>query len=221
MIAVTGNVDARGARSFLVDVKVKLEKRRDFNEALGIRLRRELRTHFTRRNSEPNKMDAPKTNFWNQVAAATDLGEITETGAEVRVAEARFRIHLFGGTIVPKVAKALTIPLIKEARGESVASYRRKTGHRLFTIPGRDVLFEKMDSGRATESRVNATRGRDRSFGVKLAPKQPLRGVFLLRDSVTIDKDPKALPPLDDLVAALQEEADDFMEYELSKGGLA
>lgn len=212
MIGIQISMDAADARKFLVTITGTITQRKDLNEALAIRLRRELKDHFTTKNRAPNKMGAPKTNFWTQVADATDIAEITETGAVVQVAEQRFNIQLFGGTILPVKAKALTIPLIVEARGESVASYREKTGHRLFTIPGRDVLFEKTDQSGASESRVNLTRGRDRSFGVKLAAQQGLRGVFALKRSVTIKADPTALPPEAVLLAALQEEAEDFMK---------
>jgi hypothetical protein len=209
-----------GARAFLVSVTGTLTKRRELNEALAIRLRRELKDHFAIKNREPNKMNAPKSNFWRQVADATDIAEVTDSGATVAVAEQRFNIQLFGGTIFPRKAKALTIPVIVEARGESVASYRLKTGKRLFTIPGRNMLFEKADNGGATESRLNFTRGRDRSFGVKLGARQGLRGVFALARSANIKADPTALPRAADLLVAMQEEADDFMD-DVNEGRLA
>lgn len=219
MISVQVTTDAADARAFIVNISVALTRRRELNEALAIRLRRELKEHFTTKNREPNKMGAPKSNFWNQVADATDIAEVTDAGAVVAVAESRFNIQLFGGTILPKKAKALTIPLIVEARGESVASYRLKTGRRLFSVPGRNVLFEKADGG-ATESRVGFTRGRDRGFGVKLAGRQGLRAVFALARKATIKADPTALPTAETLLTALQEEAEDFMEF-INEGGVA
>lgn len=220
MISATVTISDKDARSFVLQVIGKLDNRRELNEALAIRLRRELKAQFAEKNRVPNKMGAPKSNFWNQISDATDILEITESGATLQVAEQRFNIHLFGGTIFPVKARSLTIPLIVEARGESVASYKQKTGHRLFTIPGRDALFEKAGGSTATESRVGFTRGRDRSFAVALAPRQSLRAVFALKKSVTIDKDPTALPSAADLLAALQEEADDFMEF-INEGGVA
>lgn len=220
MIGIQITLSDQEARAFVVKVTGTLSNRREFNEALAIRLRRELKAHFALKNQAPNKMGAPKSNFWTQVENATDILEVTNAGATLQVAEQRFNIHLFGGTILPVKAKALTIPLIKDARGESVASYRFKTGHRLFTIPGRNVLFDKADQGSASESRVGGIRGRDRSFGVKLGAGQGLRAVFALKASVKIDKDPTALPPDAALLQALQEEGDDFMKF-LNEGGLA
>lgn len=219
MISIQVSVSAAEAKAFLVKIEGTITNRRDLNEALAVRLRRELKEHFTLKNREPNKMGAPKSNFWNQVADATDIAEVTETGAVVAVAESRFNIQLFGGTILPKKAKALTIPLIAEARGESVASYRLKTGRRLFSVPGRNVLFEKAGEA-ATESRVNFTRGRDRGFGVKLAGRQGLRAVFALARKATIKADPTALPTSEALLTALQEEAEDFMKF-INQGGAA
>ncbi len=220
MITIQVTASPQEAKAFLVNVTGVLTKRRELNEALAIRLRREMKEHFAIKNREPNKMNAPKSNFWNQVADATDIGEVTDSGATVTVAEERFNIQLFGGTIFPKKAKALTIPLVVEARGESVASYKLKTGKRLFGIPGRNALFQKADRGGATESRVNFTRGRDRSFGVKLGARQPLRAIFALAKSATIRKDPTALPSGETLLKALQEEAEDFL-LDLNEGRLA
>lgn len=220
MISVSVTTDAAKAQAFLVTVTGKITDRRTFNEQLANRLTRELKTHFVAKNREPNKRGWKKSGFWSQVERSTAVAEVTQTGAAVSVADTRFNIHLFGGTIVPKLAKALTIPLIEEAKGESAASYKLKTGHRLFTIPGRDVLFEKAGAGNASESRVGGTRGRDRSFGVKLGARQPLRAVFALKASVTIDKDPDALPTTEILTAALQEEADLYLEFLNQQGPL-
>lgn len=219
MISVAVTISDKEARSFLIAIDGDLTNRRDLNEVLADRLVSELRAHFTNKNREPNKMAAPKTNFWNKIADETNVAEITESGATVSVAEERFNIHLFGGTIVPKLAKFLTIPLIKEARGESAASYKLETGHRLFTIPGRNALFEKA-GGDATESRVGFTRGRNRSFAVPLAAKQGIRPVFALAKSARIKADPDALPPSEKLAEALQEEAEGFLAA-ITQGGPA
>jgi hypothetical protein len=222
---ITATVTTTGdaaARAFLVKITGTLENPRGLNAALAERLTDELRDHFAKKNAEPNKWSAPKTNFWNEVASSTKTKEVTDAGATVQVAEQRFNIHLFGGTIFPKVARSLTIPVIKEARGESVASYRIKTGKRLFSIRGRDMLFERADDGVASESRVNATRtrGRNRTLGIRLGARQGIRAVFALKKSVTIDKDPDALPNDEALLTALRQEADDYVAA-LNEGGPA
>lgn len=187
--------EVAGVKTYLVNLAGKIEHRRELNKSLAIRLRRELQEHFRSKNAVPNKMGATKTNFWNQVADATDILEITESGATVQVAEQRYNIQLFGGTILPVKAKALTIPLIPEARGESVASYKLKTGRELFTTKKRNALFETTTGGE-------------------------IRPVFALVKRATIQADPTALPPPETLLSAMQDEADDFIEA-LNSGTLA
>jgi hypothetical protein len=212
-VTTTGDAEAR---SFLVKITGTIENPRGLNAALAERLTDELRDHFAKKNAEPNKWSAPKTNFWNEVASSTKTKEVTDAGATVQVAEQRFNIHLFGGTIFPKIARSLTIPVIKEARGESVASYRIKTGKRLFSIRGRDMLFERADDGVA--SRVRRRNGTSKSVG--LISRTGVRAVFALRKSVTIAKDPDALPNDEALLTALQQEADDYVAA-LNEGGPA
>jgi len=223
MINIQVTVAAEDARAFLVNVTGTLTKRRELNDALAIRLRRELKEHFAIKNREPNKMNAPKSNFWRQVADATDVAEVTDTGATVAVAEQRFNIQLFGGTILPRTKKFLTIPLIAEARGKFASDYEKDNKRRLFTIPGKRALFEQTSegTGKSAPSGVKGrVRGKNRSFSVSLAAKPNIRAVYALARKVTIKADPTALPRAADLLTALQEEADDFMK-DLNEGRLA
>lgn len=215
MISIRSTITDTGVRSFLVNLTGAVTNRRDLNEALALRLSAELKQHFLRKSGLPNKMGAPKSDFWNQMAAATGVLEITDTGATVTVAERRFNIQLFGGVILPKKARCLTIPLVAEARGKFVKDYERDTGRHLFRIPGRNALFEKTGAN-ARESLVNHTKGRvrgtNRSFSVGLAARAGIRAVYALAKSATIKKDPDALPPMTTLAAALSQEAGDFMK---------
>ena len=214
MLNVRVTVDATRFRSFMVRVTGDLEHRRDLNAVMARRLANELIDHFDAKNAVPNKMDAPSTNYWKQVAAATKVAEVTDTGATVTVADQRFNIQLFGGTVYPVKARFLTIPLVAEARGRFARDYERDTGRRLFTIPGRNALFEKTDAHARerlpghTKGRV---RGKNRGFTVNLAAGTGIRAVYALARSATIPKDPQALPPRSQLLAALQEEADAYV----------
>jgi hypothetical protein len=180
-----------GAQTFLVDLTEEISDRREFHQVLANRLRDELVQHFTAKKAKPNRLGGKRTNFWGQIADATSIKNVQTDGAVVAVAERRFNIHLFGGTIVPKKAKSLTIPLIATAHGESVASYQAKHGS-LFAVRGKDALFEKDGDG--------------------------IRAVFALRRSVRIPRDPDALPTDDALRAALAEEAEDYLAA-LNAGG--
>lgn len=77
---------------------------------------------------------------WNFVSA-TKIGATIQNGAP-------FLSHkVTGGTIRPKRAKALTIPMVSEAVGRRAADYQSTTGNRLFGVKGKNALFEKTESG--------------------------------------------------------------------------
>jgi hypothetical protein len=215
-------VDPAG-RQFVVDVGDEVANRRGLNAVLADRLADELVEYLRRDNArKPNNMGAPRTNFYNRVADATAVASVSETGATVAIAEPRFRVHVFGGTIKPVKAKMLTIPLVKEARGLRASSYARKFGRRLFTLPGINLLFEKVEDG--AQSLVNETSGRTRDEagarqGVTLAARSRIRPVYALAKSAKIEKDPTALPKDEVLASMLAEEARDFVERQLRQPG--
>jgi phage antirepressor YoqD-like protein len=210
-------------RSILVQVEGQLTNRVGLHKVLAAALADQLQGHFRDKNRVPNRMNAPKTNFWNQIANATSVTEVSETGAVVSVAEDRFRIQLFGGEIRPKNKKALTIPLVKEARGLFARSYETKFNTRLFTIKGRRALFER--TGRPTESLIYQTNVRvrqgKRALTIPLPARSGIRPVYALVPKVNIKADPTALPTREAIVTRLQEEANDFLSRETSKGGQA
>jgi hypothetical protein len=208
-------VSAADATNFLVTIQGKLTRRHELNEVLGTRLAHELQAHFTARNKEPNKMEAPKTNFWQDVAEATKLEEVTDDQAVVAIAEQRFRIHLSGGVIKPTGGrKWLTIPLIKDARGRRVEDYEKKFGKKLFRPGYARVLMERGDRGDRTMiggQGVTVRRG-DSFQEIGMRERSRVRPVFALKKQVTIKRDPRALPPMASLAAALQEEANDYIQ---------
>ena len=198
MIYVKVTVTGSG-REFIANLSGDIQNRKGLNDALGRSLARVLQTHFREKNTEPNKMGAPKTNFWKQVADATALTEATDEGATVMIAESRFRIHLFGGVIKPTGGRNfLTIPLIAEARGLRAASYEQQSGHKLFRLPGVRLLFERSDNG--TQSTITrntvSTRRADGSYRqVALRARSLIRPVYALATEANIKKDDDALPP--------------------------
>ena len=86
------------------------------------------------------------------------------------------RHKIKGGTITAKNAGALTIPLVPEAHGRRTADYQSEIGE-LFTIPNKNALFEAVDGG-----------------GV--------RAVYALRQSITQDPWPDAIPIGEELISA-------------------
>jgi hypothetical protein len=219
MIKITMTPD--DPRTILVGLSGTVSNRRGLNAVLADRYVEVLVDHFRKRNAEPNKLGGKRTNFWGQIADATSVASVDDSKAVVTVAEDRFAIHLFGGDIVPKAAKALTIPLVAEAHGLRAASYERLMGRKLFTIPGRNALFERTHRG--TESVVGQTNVRvkrkTRSLTIPLSARSTIRPVYALTAKVTIPRDEHALPDPKDVAAALQEEADAFLDRQLKKGG--
>lgn len=209
-------VTATDAMNFLVEFKGRLANPRGLNEALGTRLAHELQAHFTARNKEPNKMGAQKTNFWQDVAEATKLEAVTDHEAVVAIAEERFRVHLYSGKIKPTGGrKWLTIPLVREARGKRVREYEKASGKKLFRLPGSKVLVERTAAGDRSLAFTGKGTVRNRAGGyrkINIGAGTRLRPVFALVKEANIKKDPRALPPAASLAAALQEEADAYIE---------
>ncbi len=217
MITVHITSNASEARAFLVDVQGGIVDRTALNDALGRRLAKELQTHFLARNEEPNKMGADSLGFWKKVADDTMLTEVTETGATVSIANAPFRPHLFGAVIKPTGGRVfLTIPLVREAYGMRVQEYERKSGNTLFRLGRSRVLVERVtDSDRSAGGMVTMRKRRSNVVGegyqqIHIREKSMIRAVFALCPSVTIPKDPRALPAEDALLTALIETADQW-----------
>lgn len=216
-VTITG---AAETQAFLVQVTGTLNDRSGLNEALGLRLAEELKTHFGKKNvagkkpgSLADRLNGPKTNFWNRMADATKLETFNERGATVGVGTNHFNIHLFGGTILPGPGKkALTIPLVTEALGKRARNYEAETGRKLFTIRGKKALFERTGAptGEALVGRVRRRNGQSKSVG--LVSRTGVRPVYALVKSATIRKDPDALPDTAILITALQQEADDYVQ---------
>jgi hypothetical protein len=224
MISISITADDKDVRAFLVNITGEIRNPKSLNDALGKRLARELQGHFRARNSEPNKMAAAKTNFWSQIGEATAMTEATDAGATVTIAEQRFRIHLYGGVIRPTGGrKFLTIPLIKEARALRVREYERRSGNKLFRLPGTGVLVERTDQGdRSTIAKSQGViRGKKGFRKVTVRARSLVRAVYALKTSVTIKKDLRALPPTSTLVAALNEAAQGWISRLGKKGAIS
>lgn len=115
-------------------------------------------------------------NFGSDVARGWSLESFNSGGAVIANDATYYSFKVRGGTIVPKRAKALTIPLIQEARGLRASVYEQNTGHQLFLSKSKNALMEKTDDGK-------------------------VRSVYALVKSITMGPWPNALPP-DELIAS-------------------
>lgn len=126
--------------------------------------------------------------FGATVAKRWEPAEISADGATIRNDAPYYRFKIDGGTIKPWRAKALTIPLIPGAKGVSAAEYQGYTGRKLFTIRGRNALFERVGG------QITGSRGRRGRAGATLIKTSQIIAVYALVKSVTIDPMPEALP---------------------------
>ena len=194
MIGLSIRVDEGTVPRFVLEIERQLKDRRGLHAVMASRLSDDLQKHFRSKDAIPNRMGAPKSHFWNQQAADTEVVEVTDSGATVAAGNKDFRLQLFGGTVVPIAARCLTIPLIAGARGRRVKDYELFSGHRLFKVKGHNALFEKDGDG--------------------------VRTVYALAKSATVKADPTALPPAGELAKGLLEVADEFLKN-LPEGGVS
>ena len=142
------------------------------------------------------------SSFGADVARGWSLTAHDSGGATISNDANYYAFKVTGGTIKPKRGKYLTIPLIPEAKGLRVKTYEENTGKRLFSLPGRKVLFEAT-KGEGTSSLVNQENGFRKGEGrINVAARTEMRPVYALLTSVTQGPWPHALPPNDVLVDA-------------------
>jgi hypothetical protein len=83
-----------------------------------------VRKHFTHLNStRANAMGGKRTNFYTQAARGTS-SSVDANGANVSVNQVGIRQRIFGGTILPKKGKWLTIPARAEAYGRRASEFQ-------------------------------------------------------------------------------------------------
>jgi len=169
-------------------------KRQAMMQRLGKELEKQLKAHFTKREGEGNKQGFPPQHFWNrEVRGKTALREATADRAVVGIDSAPFRFKVNGGTIRPGPGRRLlAIPLRAKAYG-----VLPRDG----TIPG--LFFKKMAGGKMYLAAKDGT---------------ALRVYWRLVPSVTQPPDPRALPPTEQLRAALEAKANEEFGRILQQG---
>ena len=93
---VTVIANTAAARSFLVEVEGTIGRPKSLHVTLDKRFARALQGQCRTMNKTPNRFGSAPGNFRMKAADATPM---TGAGAVVTIAEARYRIHLFGVTI--------------------------------------------------------------------------------------------------------------------------
>jgi phage gpG-like protein len=136
----------------------QLRQRQPLLKRMGRTLEQTLKRHFIARNQEPNKTGFPKKNFWEQIATATTFTDATNDTATVTISDPRLATKIYGGTIRPKKAKNIAIPLTPEASqagsprgagaGETHLTIRRSKGGKrtLFIAAGKKAIKDQEET---------------------------------------------------------------------------
>ena len=164
------------------------------------RLANDLRKHFAQLDaSQTNRLGGKRTHFWLDVRPATLNPEFDASGqgVSVTIAHLAFAQKLYGGTIVAKNAKALTIPLHPLAHGRRASVFEEETGHKLF---------------RGKSKKPNIARLLFAEIDGNLIP------IYALATTLTEDADPRAPPPIADLRAGAVESAEKHLARLLARG---
>lgn len=158
-----------------------------------------IKNRFEDLNRRPNKRGWPKQNVWNKIRQSTSLASVTEREATIAISDPRFAVHLHGGTITPKRARALAIPLHAEAYA---AGSPREGDARL---PNLFVLRRRGGRGAfLAEAEPFGQKGRVRIW-------------YVLKASVRIPRNPDALPSESDMTAALDREARAYLDEVITR----
>ncbi len=108
-------------------------------------------------------------------------------------------LKIYGGTITPKRAQALTIPLIPEAHGRSAHNYASEFG-KLFTL--RQSLLNIRNQGTGSNHRTG--------YLFEAIEGGGIRAVYALKKSVTHQPWPESIPSNEDMSAAYANKLIDY-----------
>jgi hypothetical protein len=151
---------------------------------LGRAAANSLRKHFRERNKTPNKLGGSRTNFWSRVAESVQSPRAASGNIIVPVSHPAIAQKVFGGTITPKKAKNIAVPIDPRAHGKSP---------RVFPL----LQFAITSSGAKLLGLKDGQNGMD--------------WLYVLVPSVTQDRDPNALPKAEKMGADLTKAADIYL----------
>jgi hypothetical protein len=195
----------------------KLSSPQPLLAVLGRGLESDLKAHFAAKNQKPNKRGWTKQNFWDRIRNATAFTGATATEATVVIADPAINPHFYGGPIYPTGGKKfLAIPAREEAYG-----IRPSSG----LIPGLRFVPTR-NGGMLVQAPVSTFRfvgdkrkGREGMKRSKMVNTHDGGGVFyFLKRSVTIPKDPDALPSREVLQQKMNERATGWAARHLTGG---
>ena len=212
MITVT--VDTGTLRNRLRNISTLCEVPRAALQAAGRAVEGLLVRHFAKKDLTPNRLGGRRTHFWADIGASTQITETTPTYCIVNIGDPRFPQKVYGGTIVPKNVKWLTIPAIPEAHGRRAAVFETETGIKLRFVP--------LAADKAELREVVSTVLRKRRLGENAGRKKRDqdtggRTVYWLRKSVTQGPDKTAMPERQQIEYTALTGAEDYLRTKIAE----
>ena len=104
------------------------------NAVAGRALAEFVRKHYREKDAkEPNRLGGDRTHFWRKIAESVQPPVVAGGTVSIKIKDRRIGQKVHGGPIVPKRARALTIPIHPAAHGRRAALLAAKVG-RLFIL---------------------------------------------------------------------------------------
>lgn len=173
---------------------------RSLLEAAARSVRRVVIRHFRARDKQGNALGGRRTHWWARVARSTHLGSVTDRQAIISISEPGIGLRVYGGTVTPKVARALTIPIHPEAYGRRAGAIESITGMKVW---------------RFTPRKGGPT------FLARSLGDDTIRLLYVLKRSATHAPDPNALPPDATMAGAAISAAQAQLRSEINRRKLA
>lgn len=200
---------------FQVEFRAKIAKAKNpvaMLRNVGREVGNQLNAHFQMKNdTNPNKLGGRRTNFWLAVSKTINNGnlnnpQVSGNTVTVTINDPKFPQKVFGGRIVAKAAKALTIPLTPEAYGKTAGDFPGafliKTMKGAYIVKvGENITV----SGMVSKAKRGEFKGR----------RAGLNFLFKLVPFVDQDADPTALPPQSQLAQAALARAQAGLDAEM------
>lgn len=164
---------------------------------LGRAAANELRRHFRALNGKrANRLGGPRSNFYSRVAETVNAPRVVPGAVVVQISHPHIAQRLFGGTLRPRKAKALAVPVDATAYGV----YPRIYPGTLAFIPARGKGETK---GYLVDGEMRTVTRGENEGTERAAPKPGGRLLYVLRGSIVQRADPSILPDQAVMHAAL------------------
>ena len=176
-------------------------------QVLGRAARNVFVAWFRSRNQKANRLGGERTFWWGGVANAVQNPVVDKAGEiSIAISHPHIRQKVFGGTIVPRKAKALAIPVHAKAHGKSPRVFPN-----LAFVP-----FRNTGPGGTIGGLVEGeawVRKRGKKKGQETArPKKGGLLLYVLSRGLRQEPDPEALPPESEFVRPILEAARDYQD---------